>query len=60
MEELFISTLAILELGCLEPRAQILGGICIFDMANITIKHVWQITPNVAKKIIEIMVVSTV
>lgn len=56
--ELFKATLALLELGILEPRAQILGGICIFDLKDITLNHAWQVTPSVAKKVVELMVVS--
>lgn len=57
-DEIFKATLCILELGILEERAQILGGICIFDLAGLTLQHAWQVTPSVAAKVIEIMVTS--
>ncbi|XP_018902394.1 alpha-tocopherol transfer protein isoform X2 [Bemisia tabaci] len=58
IDEILKASLAILELGVLEPRAQILGGVVIFDLANLTLQQAWQITPNVASKVIELMVTS--
>ncbi|XP_039278551.1 alpha-tocopherol transfer protein-like isoform X1 [Nilaparvata lugens] len=58
IDELFKASLAILELGMLEPRAQILGGVVIWDLAGLTLNHAWQITPTVASKVIELMVTS--
>ena len=55
--ELFQATLVILELAVLEQRAQILGGVCIFDLQGISLSHAWQVTPSVARKILQIMVV---
>lgn len=60
VEELFKGTLVILELGVLEPRAQILGGVCIFDLADITMQHAWHVTPSVARKVVELMVVRSI
>lgn len=56
--DLFKATLTLLELGILEQRAQILGGVCIFDFQGISISHAWQVTPGVAGKVIELMVTS--
>ncbi|KAI4502128.1 hypothetical protein M0802_002810 [Mischocyttarus mexicanus] len=47
VEEIFKATVIILELGILEPRAQILGGIVVFDLKGITMSHVWTVTPQV-------------
>lgn len=47
VEEIFKATIIILELGVLEPRAQILGGTVIFDLEGITMAHAWTITPQV-------------
>ena len=47
VEEIFKATVIILELGLMEPRAQILGGIVIFDLEGITMTHAWTITPQV-------------
>lgn len=47
VDEIFKATVIILELGLLEPRAQILGGIVIFDLEGITMTHAWTITPQV-------------
>ena len=42
----------------MEQRAQILGGICIFDLGGITLQHAWQITPTIARMAVELLVVS--
>ncbi|KAG8271607.1 hypothetical protein J6590_059082 [Homalodisca vitripennis] len=57
-DELFKATLAILELGILEPRAQVLGGRVIWDLEGLTMAHYWQISPAIVQKVIEIMVTS--
>lgn len=56
VEELFKATISVLELGILEPRAQILGGIVIFDLKNITMAHAWTVTPQVATMMLSLMV----
>lgn len=58
IDELFKATLAILELGILEPRAQILGGLVIFDLDGLTLQQAWQITPSVATKVMDLIGVS--
>lgn len=50
VEEIFKATVIILELGALEPRAQVLGGVVLFDLRNITMAHAWTITPQVNLK----------
>lgn len=47
VDEIFKATVTVLELGILEPRAQILGGIVIFDLKDITMTHAWSVTPQV-------------
>lgn len=58
IDELFKATVVILELAVMEQRAQILGGICIFDLGGISMQHAWQITPSIARKTVELMVTS--
>ncbi|KAF5289668.1 hypothetical protein FQR65_LT11785 [Abscondita terminalis] len=53
--ELFQATLLTLELALLEPSTQILGGICIFDLGDIKLKHVKQLTSTVAAQIVDIL-----
>lgn len=55
VDELLRATLACLELGVLEPRAQILGGVCIFDLEGLRLEHAMQVTPYVAQKVIDLM-----
>lgn len=57
--ELFQATMIILELAIMEERAQILGGICIFDLGDLTMQQAWHMSPSIAKKMIQIVVVST-
>ncbi|XP_017777007.1 PREDICTED: alpha-tocopherol transfer protein-like [Nicrophorus vespilloides] len=56
--ELFQATLVILELAILEQRAQILGGVCMFDLEGLSLQKSWHLTPSVASKIVQIMVTS--
>ncbi|KAF5274939.1 hypothetical protein FQR65_LT04280 [Abscondita terminalis] len=56
--ELFQTTMLILELAILEPRAQILGGICMFDLGGLTMQQAWYLTPTIARQIFDIMVTS--
>lgn len=56
MDELFKATLILMEIGSLEPRAQILGGIGLFDLEGLSLTHTWHMSPSVAQKIISIMV----
>jgi hypothetical protein len=58
IEELFKATVVILELAVMEQRAQILGGICIFDLGGITLQHALQVTPAIARKSVDLLVVS--
>lgn len=58
MDELFQATMIVLELAILEQRAQILGGVCIFDLGGLSLQQAWYMTPSMAHKIVQIMVVS--
>lgn len=60
IDELFKATVLVLELAVLEQRAQILGGICIFDLRGISLQHAWNVTPSVARRTVELMVVSLI
>nr|CAD7597207.1 unnamed protein product [Timema genevievae] len=57
MDEIMKATVAVLECAILEERAQILGGICLIDMGNVSLQHAWNITPSIASKIVELMVI---
>ncbi|XP_058795618.1 alpha-tocopherol transfer protein-like isoform X2 [Phymastichus coffea] len=56
VDEIFKATVLILELGLLEPMAQILGGIVIFDFEGISMAHAWTITPQVASMVFALIV----
>jgi len=57
MNEILKASLATLELGILEPTAQILGGVVIFDMNGFSLQHAYQITPKVVSTIFDLIVV---
>lgn len=46
-----------LEIGIMEPRAQVMGGVGIFDLAGLSMNHTLHMSPAVAQKMIAIMVV---
>jgi hypothetical protein len=55
VEEIFKATVTVLELGILEPIAQILGGVVIFDLKDITMAHAWCVTPQVRRHFISFL-----
>lgn len=57
VDELFKATLIVLEIGIMEPRAQVLGGVGIFDLEGLSMSHISSMSPSVAQKMIAIMVV---
>jgi hypothetical protein len=57
MEELLQATMILIEIASLDPRVQVLGGVVIFDMEGLGMAHAWQMSPTVAQKLLEIMVV---
>lgn len=56
VRELFQATLVTLELALLETSTQILGGICVFDLGDLKIKHVKQMNSKIAAQMIDIVV----
>lgn len=44
----------------MEHRAQIMGGVGIFDLGGLTMNHTLHMSPAVAQKMIAIMVVSKI
>ncbi|XP_075992607.1 alpha-tocopherol transfer protein isoform X2 [Anticarsia gemmatalis] len=56
VDDLFKATILALEIGLLEPRSQILGGVAIFDLEDFGIQHAWQVTPSVAAKMVKLLV----
>ncbi|KAG8234477.1 hypothetical protein J437_LFUL014345 [Ladona fulva] len=44
-----------MELATLEPRAQVMGGVCIFDCSGVSLSHACSITPSVASQVVELM-----
>ena len=57
IDEILKATLIVVEMGSLEPSAQILGGIGIFDFEGLSLNHAWHLNPSIAQKIICLMVV---
>lgn len=59
IDELFKATLVVLDIGIMEPRAQVLGGVGIFDLEGLSMNHTFHMSPSVAQKMIAMMVVSS-
>lgn len=57
VEDLFKGTILALEMGLMEERTQILGGVAMFDLEDIGTQHAWQITPTIAARIVKLLVV---
>lgn len=57
IDELFKATLIVLEIGIMEPRAQVYGGVGIFDLEGLGLNHTLHMSPGVAQKMIAMMVV---
>lgn len=55
VEQLLQGCLALLEVGIMQPKLQILGGTAMVDCEGMTFKHVRQFNPNVAMQIFHIM-----
>lgn len=60
IDDLFRATLIVLELGIMEPCAQIKGGVVIFDLQGIGLQHAWQVSPTIAAKVIQLLEVRSV
>ncbi|XP_045511828.1 alpha-tocopherol transfer protein-like isoform X1 [Pieris brassicae] len=58
VDDLLKATIFALEIGVMEIRTQILGGVAMFDLEDIGIQHAWQVTPSVASKIVKLLVSS--
>lgn len=58
VDELFKATLICLEVGIMEPRAQVNGGVGIFDMEGFGLNHTFHMSPTIAQKMIAMIVVS--
>lgn len=54
-DEIFKATLIVLEIGIMEPRAQVNGGVGIFDLEGLGLNHTVHMSPSIAQKMIAIM-----
>lgn len=57
VEDIFKATLILIEIGSLEPIAQVRGAVAIFDMKGLGLNHIMQLSPAVAQKMLCLMVV---
>ncbi|XP_053959792.1 alpha-tocopherol transfer protein isoform X2 [Anastrepha obliqua] len=58
VDDIFRATIILLELGSLEPIAQVIGGIGIFDLKDLSLSHVFHLSPSVVQKMIALLVTS--
>lgn len=57
IDDIFRATIILQELGSLEPISQIVGGVGIFDLKDLSLEHILQLSPSVAQKMIALLVV---
>lgn len=60
VNEILTATMLLLEIGSLEPQAQVMGGVGIFDLEGMSLNHAWHVTPSIAQKIIFLMVLKKI
>ncbi|XP_030761152.1 alpha-tocopherol transfer protein-like [Sitophilus oryzae] len=53
-DELFQSIIMMIQIASLEPKFQILGGVCIIDAADIGTGQAWYLTPTIIKHILSV------
>lgn len=53
-EELFQAIIFLIQTSVLEPRHQILGGVCIVDVGCLGAGHAWYLTPTTAKQLMAV------
>lgn len=56
IHDILRTTMLLLEIGSLEPQAQVMGGVGIFDLEGLSISQAWNVNPTIAQKIIFLMV----
>lgn len=57
VDDIFRATIVLQELGSLEPISQIVGGVGIFDLKDLSLEHILHLSPSVAQKMIALLVV---
>ncbi|XP_030376714.1 alpha-tocopherol transfer protein isoform X2 [Scaptodrosophila lebanonensis] len=58
VDDIFRATIVLQELGSLEPISQIVGGVGIFDLKDLSFEHILHLSPGVAQKMIALLVTS--
>lgn len=53
LTEIVRGIMLIVEAALLEPKTQIAGSVILIDLNGLSLTHVWQFTPNLAKLILE-------
>jgi hypothetical protein len=43
----------VVDAAILEPKTQIAGAIVILDVEGLSMQHVWQFSPNIAKMLLD-------
>lgn len=58
IDVLFLVSIILLELGSLEPISQVVGGVGIYDLENLTLSQIVHLSPSYAQKMIALLVTS--
>ncbi|CAK1542024.1 unnamed protein product [Leptosia nina] len=54
-DDLVRGCLLLLEVGIMQPKLQVLGGTAILDCEGMTLKHMRQLSPSIAVKVMNVM-----
>ncbi|XP_063367922.1 clavesin-1-like [Cydia amplana] len=55
VEDLIRGTLLLLEVGIMQPKLQVLGGVAMVDCAGMTMKHMRHLTPSIALQAMNVL-----
>ena len=53
LTELIRAVMLVVDAAILEPKTQIAGAIVIVDLEGLSMQHVWQFSPNIAKMLLD-------
>ncbi|XP_066251377.1 alpha-tocopherol transfer protein-like [Euwallacea similis] len=53
-EELFQAVILLIQAAILEPKHQILGGVCVMDVGNLGANHAWYLSPTIVKHMLAV------
>ncbi|XP_065346792.1 alpha-tocopherol transfer protein-like isoform X2 [Cloeon dipterum] len=55
LDDIYRATVQCAEMGACEPATQMMGGVAVLDMKGTSLRHVTSLTPNFAKKVVDLI-----